>query len=109
MPITGNELRLPKTVIPNNYKVNLKPDLTSFTFEGSVNIQIAVAATCSQIQLNASELEIISAELQKDNQIFIAKHSTNENEEILTLEFAEQLQPGQFDLVIHFTGTLNDK
>lgn len=34
--------RLPKTVVPVNYKLKLQPDLQQFTFEGTVEIKVEV-------------------------------------------------------------------
>lgn len=35
--------RLPKTVIPTNYKVELTPDLKAFTFKGSLEVTAVVS------------------------------------------------------------------
>lgn len=44
MPLTKKKFeRLPKTVVPSNYKLTLKPDLKNFTFEGSVDIAVEVS------------------------------------------------------------------
>ena len=109
MPLTGNELKLPLSVRPNNYKVSLEPDFTNFTFEGNVEITISIHSTCDQILLNASELGIKSALLKTADQTWPASHSMNEEEEVLTLGFTESLPTGEYTLLIEFTGTLNDK
>ena len=56
MPLTGNELRLPTSVSPNNYIVSLEPNFTDFTFQGNVEIAISISSPCDQILLNASEM-----------------------------------------------------
>lgn len=43
MPEKKHFERLPKTVIPKNYDLFLKPNLTKFTFEGKEKVQITVS------------------------------------------------------------------
>ena len=35
--------RLPVDVLPRNYRLQLKPDLNAFTFQGSLDITVEVA------------------------------------------------------------------
>ena len=53
--------KLPASVKPLRYAIDLTPDLDRFTFEGSVNIEIEVVEATPRITLNAAELEIASA------------------------------------------------
>tara|TARA_B100000029_G_scaffold516817_1_gene635143 strand:+ start:118544 stop:121126 length:2583 start_codon:yes stop_codon:yes gene_type:complete len=109
MPITGNELKLPKNVKPSNYAVTLEPNFTNFTFNGQINIDISVTKPSDTIELNASELEILSATLNTSGSSITADASLNEATEVLSLSFPETINNGLYTLNITFTGTLNDK
>ena len=109
MPLTGNELRLPKSVKPNNYIVSLEPNFTDFTFQGNVEISISISSPCDQILLNASEMEIQSVVLNDSDNTWVANYSIDEETEVLSLTFSETLQTGDYSLKIEFIGTLNDK
>lgn len=102
--------RLPKTVKPSNYKIDLTPDLTKFTFAGAVEIDVDVLEATSTVKLNAKELVISafsatnSAGTRLDGKI-----SLDEETEIATISFDGTLGKGAWKLSAVFTGTLNDK
>lgn len=102
--------RLPKTVKPSNYKISLTPDLTKFTFAGTVEIDVDVLEATSTVKLNAKELVITafsatnSAGTRLDGKI-----SLDEETEIATISFDGTLGKGAWKLSSVFTGTLNDK
>jgi puromycin-sensitive aminopeptidase len=102
--------RLPKTVKPSNYKIDLTPDLTKFTFAGAVEIDVDVLEATSTVKLNAKELVITafsatnSAGTRLDGKI-----SLDEETEIATISFDGTLGKGAWKLSAVFTGTLNDK
>ncbi|MFA7341295.1 MAG: M1 family metallopeptidase [Candidatus Obscuribacterales bacterium] len=102
--------RLPKTVKPSNYKIALTPDLTKFTFAGTVEIDVDVLVATSTVKLNAKELVISafsatnSAGTRLDGKI-----SLDEETEIATISFDGTLGKGAWKLSAVFTGTLNDK
>ena len=55
--------RLPKTVVPLHYEIELCPDLGAATFTGSVVVDINIVETTDTIVCNAAELDIKSVEL----------------------------------------------
>lgn len=50
--------RLPTAVTPRNYDLTLKPNLTSFTFEGSLSIDVQVLQKTASVTLNAVDITI---------------------------------------------------
>ncbi|XP_049868546.1 glutamyl aminopeptidase-like isoform X2 [Pectinophora gossypiella] len=52
--------RLPRNVVPKNYKLMLQPDFHNKTFKGTVIITIDVIQTTNQIVLHSENLEIHS-------------------------------------------------
>lgn len=133
-PETAN-YRLPRTVIPTKYEIRLEPDLTRFEFHGEEAIYVTVQESINTIILNASELEIssaqiMSAEKTKFDSDILSKNSSksysdsvtngsnniaasaityDEAEERAHLTFPKPIEKGQWLLVIKFRGTLNDK
>src|SRR5437016_14483453 len=55
--------RLPKTVAPIHYAIDLKPDLDKLTITGSEVIDIEVKAPTERLMLNAVRMTFVSAEI----------------------------------------------
>ncbi|KAF6202747.1 hypothetical protein GE061_003149 [Apolygus lucorum] len=110
MPEKKQFERLPKNVAPVHYELFLKPNLKNATFEGRENIQIEVNDPTSTIILNSLELKIKSCVLTlKDGKSLKPVIKVNQDDETISLNFEEELQKGEADLVFEFTGELNDK
>ncbi|GAB4854485.1 AP-1 complex subunit mu-1-Iike [Ancistrocladus abbreviatus] len=106
--------RLPKFAVPKRYDVRLKPDLVACKFAGAVSIDIDVVSPTKFIVLNAAELNIDSNSVSftpKSNskELKTVGIGLIEEDEILVLEFPEELPGGIGVLQISFEGTLNDK
>ena len=56
--------RLPTSVLPSSYKLSLKPDLTTESYEGSVDIELVVMNATRCIVLNAEDLKIESKDIE---------------------------------------------
>src|SRR5438552_17661217 len=56
--------RLPNTVRPEKYTIELRPDLTRFTFRGEESVALRVLRPVKTIELNASQLELTQAALR---------------------------------------------
>lgn len=54
MPESKKFERLPKDVVPTNYKLRLQPDLTAFTFAGSEEIDVEVSSEKPQVVFSRS-------------------------------------------------------
>lgn len=101
--------RLPQTVIPERYEIRLEPDLKAFKFAGEEKITVDVKQPVKQMLLNALELEVHSASVDKDGTKYDAKVELNEGDQRLILNFAQEIPAGKCFVSIKFTGTLNDK
>ncbi len=101
---------LPQAVRPTKYTLKIQPDLEQFTFTGEESVSIEVVEATSQIVLNSIELKVQSADLAMNG---VASSAGNINydpaKETVTIEFEQQIQPGQGVLNLAFTGVLNDK
>lgn len=103
--------RLPKDVIPTNYKLRLQPDLAAFTFAGSEEIEVEVKKAVSTVHLNCVDIAIQKAAYQPENGSSEQKGkvSYDKDEELAILSFPSELQAGKGTLRLEFTGELNDK
>ncbi len=93
--------RLPPNVAPTNYKIRLVPNLREEAFTGSVQIAIEVVSPVSQIVLNSSELEIVSATVNQE----AVKVTLNPDLERLTLH--QQLPKGPATIEVKYRGIFN--
>ena len=97
--------RLPTTVVPSRYELRLEPDLAAATFAGHVAISILIREPVVDIWLNAAELAVNTASIDS-NPALIALDPEAER---CRLTFPSPLPLGEARLLLHFTGTLNDK
>jgi len=104
--------QLPKAIVPDDYVVHIIPDIQNQTFTGEVTIQVRVLRPTKKIVLNALNLEVQSASLQKSksNATPTALNAVLDNEK-QTLSFAlpQELAVGSYSLAIHYSGKINDE
>lgn len=101
--------RLPTCVIPKHYDLHLSPNLTEFTFTGSVDIDVTVKKPVSFITLNAKELTISEASVSNESgTTFVGSVSLNKETEMAVISFNGVLGEGSWKLRLNFAGTLND-
>lgn len=100
--------KLPKDVVPINYTVHVVPDLASFTFRGTENIQIEVLRETSKIVLNALNIDIDLAMIGGGG-IGAQALSPVLDKEQQTVSFhtAKPLTPGRYALNIAYRGVIN--
>jgi hypothetical protein len=54
----GSDFRLPKTVVPAHYEIDITPNFEELTFRGNVAIDVDVVEPVSSILINAHQLTI---------------------------------------------------
>jgi puromycin-sensitive aminopeptidase len=102
--------RLPRTVEPHVYRIEIEPDVGSATFSGTVGIDVTVHERVEQIVLNAAELAVSDVEVRTESGELIGCAVSFEDElEQVIFRPAAALEPGPCTLTCRFTGTLNDK
>src|SRR5580692_7884630 len=107
----GSEpFRLPRTIEPETYSIELEPDIATATFSGTVRINAVVHETADEIVLNAAELAISDVEvLTSDGVTILCSVSFNDELEQVTFQPADLIPPGPCTISCRFSGTLNDK
>ncbi|HYY48782.1 MAG TPA: hypothetical protein VFA17_08900, partial [Thermoplasmata archaeon] len=103
--------RLPESVTPERYRIELRPDLEKFRFQGEESIAIRVLEPVKAILLNASELEVTSATLQRSGESPRAATSIDhqKEDETVRLIFGSSVPKGPATLRLVFSGVLNDE
>lgn len=100
---------LPTNVKPLHYDLVLEPLFDTFTFDGTVAIEVQVNEKTDFIELNCLEIEIHEASIC-DISIPKEKITFNEDQQSVRFVFADNLLPGTVaTLKIKFTGELNNK
>ena len=106
-PLSDNPFRLPRHVVPTHYDIHLEPDLETFTFTGSVGIDIDVTSATSSVSLNTTEIDIKSVTLTSGH--VVSEISYDEELERATLALSDELKPGSYRIEMEYTGTINDQ
>ncbi|MGE0308137.1 MAG: M1 family metallopeptidase [Acidimicrobiia bacterium] len=98
--------RLPHTALPSRYELHITPDLAAATFTGTVVIHLDLMGTTRSLVCNAIELEVFSASMDGVPVESIALDPATER---VTFTLADAAAPGPHQLVVAFSGILNDK
>lgn len=98
--------RLPKTVLPRHYRVDLNPDLGTNAIAGHEVVTIDVMEPTEIIILNALDMTLARASLL-DIPGQSAVISLDPAHETAHLAFPTPIKPGTYRLAIDFTGQLN--
>src|SRR5438093_2306725 len=102
--------RLPTTVTPERYQIRLTPDLSAARFAGEEKVLLQIQEPVREIILNAAELELKSVSIKGSSSTTIQGEAVLDAEnEQATLKFAQELNPGRWELQLTFSGILNDK
>jgi puromycin-sensitive aminopeptidase len=102
-------IRLPKTIRPRRYVLELAPDLEAARFAGQVEIEVDVEEESAFVRLHAVDLEISAATARQAGRSLPCRTEAADEPEEIRLVPTEPLVPGPWTLELHFTGTLNDR
>jgi len=97
--------KLPKTVIPVHYAIELTPDLESLALPGVETIDIEVREPTARIILNAVDTTFESASIDDGAQR--AEVTLDATAQTATLSFAQPITTGAHRLRIAFTARIN--
>jgi aminopeptidase N len=97
--------KLPKSVVPLHYAIELAPNLQALSIQGSEIVDVDVREPGSRIVLNAVNIEIGDASIDDGAQR--AEISLDAKAETATLTFASAVSPGTHKLRLGFTAKIN--
>ncbi len=100
--------KLPKEVRPEQYAIRIVPNLEKLTFAGLETIQLDVQKPVTKLVLNALEMEVTSASVDKQP---LPKKAIvlDPAEQTLTLTLPNELPAGKHELALHFHGKINEQ
>ncbi|GES62400.1 aminopeptidase 2 [Aspergillus terreus] len=108
--VHGREV-LPTNVKPVHYDLTLEPNFDSFTYNGTVVIDLQVAEDSTSIALNSNEIDIHSAIVSAQGSVVASNPeiSVDKDSQVATIKFSETIPAGSSaQLKLTFTGILND-
>jgi puromycin-sensitive aminopeptidase len=108
------KIRLPTSVKPSRYDLELTPKLETCKFDGQVTVTVNIVEETKYIVLNAADLTIT------DKSVWLRSKTTHQvlwpksvdlhaEDELLVLSFDAALPLGEAILRMEFQGTLNDQ
>jgi aminopeptidase N/puromycin-sensitive aminopeptidase len=106
---SANAQRLPQTVRPEHYALNLTPDLKAATFSGQESIDVTVAEPTNSITVNAAEIDFKNVFVTSGGQQQKAVVTLNKEKEQATFTVPETIAAGNATLSIGYTGILNNE
>jgi len=98
--------KLPKTVVPLHYAIELRPDREMLRLPGIETVAIEVREATDRLILNAAAMTIEEARLEGEAGQ-VATVGLDAQAETVTLTFPQALIVGQHRLRLAFTGTIN--
>ena len=102
--------RLPNTVLPVRYTVEWQPDLETNSFTGFETILLDIREATKNVVLNCKEMEIQEAKITGSNgESHQGTVELEEETEFARIAFPQDLKPGSWQLLVRFTGILNDR
>ena len=112
---TGNETinyRLPNDSIPHHYKIKFIPHIVNnnFTFDGTVEISLQVLKLTNKLTLHSSDLKICEKTtilIGEKGKIVPDLYIFDKNRNFLSLQFPNDLQPGNYTLHLMFSSEIN--
>lgn len=96
--------RLPRTILPSAYHVEIHPDLDGHAFNGLVTAACTVAEPTSELRCNVADLELSQVTIDGD----AADWSIDEESEQLVVDLGSEREPGPITFAAQFKGPLND-
>jgi aminopeptidase N len=105
---TAQAQRLPNTVLPQHYSLNLTPDLKTATFAGSETIDVTLAQPANSITLNAHDLTFQSVQIEAAGKEQTANVSLDKEKEQATFTVPDQLPSGKARIIVQYSGILNN-
>jgi aminopeptidase N len=95
--------RLPKSVVPHLYTIDIVPDLTALTLSGHETVTIAVRQPGDSMTLNQNGLTISKAVLEDGSQGAISEDARAQT---AVLRFPHAIPAGQHVLTLDYTGPI---
>ncbi|HEV3088491.1 MAG TPA: hypothetical protein VGX96_14860, partial [Candidatus Elarobacter sp.] len=97
--------RLPKNVVPTDYRIALVPDVTAKTLRGNENVALDVRRPTARIVFNTHDIVVSEARFDGTR---VAKIATDNEKQLTTLTLARPAPAGHHVLTLAYTGKIED-
>ena len=104
----ANGIRLRKNIVPLNYHLLIKPDMSKDVFYGTAEIEIVSQRSANTIELNALELEIESVKVLCGSKEQQPEFALNKRLQKLVIKLKKSVS-GKVLIKIEYKGINNDK
>ncbi len=103
--------RLPDTVRPNLYTLEISPDLENSNFTANEKITLVISKETKEIILNSCEIKIDNVKItnKKNNDTVNLEVTYDQENETAKFSSTNTLQVGTYVLSLNYKGILNDK
>jgi len=101
--------RIPDLAVPENYQLLFTPDFQKDNFAGEETIQVRVLKATSQIVLNSAEIDFLETAISSGGISQKANVRVDQEKQMATLSFGNEIQPGPATIHIKYVGILNDE
>jgi alanyl aminopeptidase len=105
---TKPELRLPDSVAPTSYALELTLNPAKDDFTGIISIHLDVRQPVRTIWLNAAGISVAEASLKRAGKTITA-HAAPSGEDFLGIEFASEIPKGAAELTIRYRAKLHQE
>ena len=106
----NENIRLPKTAIPNRYEINLDIDLDQFNYRGKEIVFLEIVDETKELQLHALGIEIKSVFIENDSGEHIdASIDYLPEDERVSLVFENEITKGDWQLYLEFEAEIVDE
>jgi aminopeptidase N len=99
--------KLPKTVVPIHYAIDLQPNLSALTAKGLAIIDIEVREPTDRLVLNARDLTFTGTTI--DDITSAKSYTLDQEEQTVTFTFPRAIAAGRHQLRIAYTAPISDK
>lgn len=96
--------RLPRTILPSAYHVEIHPDLEKHSFHGLVTAACTVAEATSELRCNVADLELSQVTIDGES----VEWTIDEESEQLVVDLGAERETGPIVFAAQFKGQLND-
>ena len=102
--------RLPRTVEPQTYRIEIEPEIASATFSGTLSLDAVAHEDVDTVVMNAAELAVSDVEVRTSAGDSVSCTVSFDDElEQVAFHASSPIPAGPCTITCRFSGTLNDK
>src|SRR5215831_2350999 len=99
--------RLPRSVLPRHYAIDIDARIGDETLRGRVAIEVDIATPCTAIELHARDLRISEAGLNVAGQVLQGTVTLDADRDLVTLRLPQTVPAGPATLQLVYEGPIS--